>query len=305
MPAQLSTAVLFLAIAGVTYALLALLTAGPDRVEARVRRLSEGGGKPGQGDFARLVREELAKVAARLGPAEPGARDRLRRRLVHAGYTDPAALLVLSGARVLLPALALAAGAGLALSGWTRPLNALAATALLVGLATVAPGLWLDSRTRRRQGRLQRALPDFFDVLVLCLESGVGMRAAWRRVSDELQHAHPELWRELTVIGREYELGSPLGDALRRFADRTNLDDVDSLAAVVSQAEALGTELARPLATLADSLRVRRVQRAEEAAHRSATMIVFPTLLLIFPSVFAVILGPLAAQVLAAFGGDR
>ena len=169
----------------------------------------------------------------------------------------------------------------------------------------VAPGLWLDSGKRRRQNDLRRGLPDFFDVLVLCIEGGMSLQAAWRRVADELKPAYLLLWKELKMVEQEVEIGRPMGEALQRCADRTDLDEVTSLASVVRQAERLGTELARPLRNLSDTLRMQRVQRAEEAAHKTATQIMFPTLLFIFPGVFGVLLGPMISQVLTIFSKSK
>jgi tight adherence protein C len=133
----------------------------------------------------------------------------------------------------------------------------------------------------------------------------MSLLAAWRRVADELRLAYPTLWKEMKLVEQEVELGRPMGEAIQRCAGRTDLDEVASLATVVRQAEMLGTELARPMRSLSDTLRLQRVQRAEEAAHKTATKIMFPTLLFIFPCVFAVLLGPMIAQVLNIFSGGK
>jgi tight adherence protein C len=140
---------------------------------------------------------------------------------------------------------------------------------------------------------------------VLCVEGGMSQLAAWRRVAEELRPAYQTLWKELKLVEQEVDIGRPMSEALQRCSERTDLDEMARLASVVRQAEVLGTELARPMRNLSDTLRVQRVQRAEEAAHKTATKIMFPTLLFIFPCVFAVLLGPMIVQVLSTLSGGK
>lgn len=301
-PAELVPVLSFLSAAAAVAALMALPDSYRDRVGRRVRRLSGAEPRPEEGAVGRLVRGAVARVVAPLFPAG-GRQERLRVRLTHAGFYGPQAVVMFQAVRLVLALVpAVAAGATLA-AGAVDLRTGAASAALLAAVGMVVPGFWLDSRKARRQNDLRRGLPDFFDVLVLCVEGGMALPAAWRRVTDELEPAYPALWREIRLVGLEAEVGRPVGQAIGAFADRTDLDEVASLAAVVGQAERLGTELARPLRSLSDTLRTKRVQKAEEAAHKTATKILFPTLLLIFPGVFAIILGPMIIQVMTMFSG--
>ena len=305
-PDELIPILIFVSITTAVIALASILVPPRDRVRERIRSLSEGeaaGEK--SASLGRAVRGAAARVATRLLPSDEQRRDRLRLRLVHAGYYGPQGILALLTARMVLVLASLAAGAVLILTGLVSPEEGAVIVVGLSSLGWIAPGVWLDSRKKARQHDLRRGLPDFFDVLVLCVEGGMSLPAAWRRVANELERAYPALWKELKLVEQEVEIGRPTGEALDRFAERTDLDEVLSLASVVGQTERLGTELARPLRTLSDTLRLQRVQKAEEAAHKTATKIMFPTLLFIFPGVFAIILGPMIIQVMNIFSGAK
>src|SRR5262249_34160583 len=150
----------------------------------------------------------------------------------------------------------------------------------------IAPSFWLDRRKASRQTAFRRALPDAMDVLVICLEGGLSLPGAIRRVASELQTAHPELAKEMNIVQREIQLGRTPGEALRRLADRSDLEEIRALASVIAQAERYGASLVRVLRIHADSLRIKRVQYAEELAQKASVKILFPTLLFILPCVF-------------------
>ncbi|MBN9121142.1 MAG: type II secretion system F family protein [Planctomycetes bacterium] len=304
MPIEWTAVLIFVSITAGVLALASHLVPSRDRVAERVRRLSGAEPEAGPGSGGRFWRDAAALVA-RLFPAHALRQDVWRLRLIRAGFADPQAPAVLLAARLLLVLVPVLGVAAAALAGALAPKTAATAGVLLAALGAVAPGFWLDARKAARQNDLRRGLPDFFDVLVLCIEGGMALPAAWRRVTSELREVHPPLWRELKLVEHEAEIGRPMSAALDRFAERTDLDEVASLTSVVGQAERLGTELAGPLRALSDALRLQRVQRAEEEAHKTATNIMFPTLLFIFPGVFAIILGPMIVQVMAMFSRGK
>ncbi|WP_439629973.1 type II secretion system F family protein [Gemmata sp.] len=277
-----------------------------DRVAERVRGLSAAGRqRVAAGSVGRRLRGFFTRMAAPPPPNDAHAPDPTRLRLTQAGYDGAHASGVLRAVRLALVGAPLAA-AGAAVAAGVVKLEVGAFAGLgLAAAGVIAPGLWLEARKKKRQNELRRGLPDFFDVIVLCVEGGMSLLAAWRRVADELRSAYPTLWRELKLVEHEVEIGRAMGDALLRCGERTDLDEVTSLASVVRQSERVGTELARPMRDLSNTLRLQRVQRAEEAAHKTATKIMFPTLLFIFPCVFAVLLGPMIIQVLAMFSGAK
>src|SRR5262249_14558026 len=126
-----------------------------------------------------------------------------------------------------------------------------------------------------------------------------------RRVASELRTAHPLLAFELNIVQREVQLGRSTGEALRQFADRADLEELRSLASVVTQAERYGASLVKSLRVHADALREKRLQYAEEMAHKASIKILFPTVLFIMPAMFIVVLGPTSLELLAALKGLR
>lgn len=171
---------------------------------------------------------------------------------------------------------------------------------VIVGL--IGPSFWLDRMKRTRQSNFRRALPDALDVLVICLEGGLSLAAGLRRVSTELRTAHPALASELAIVQREVQLGLTSGEALKKMGERSDLEEVRSLASVILQSERLGASLVKSLRVHAESIRLKRYQRAEEKAAVAATKVLFPTLLFILPAVFVVVLGPAAFRLIDMFG---
>jgi tight adherence protein C len=159
------------------------------------------------------------------------------------------------------------------------------------------PAAWLRHKTNRRKTNLRRALPDFLDVVVVCLESGMSFESSLQRATDELAEAHPTLAAELGIVQREIALGKPTEQALENFAFRADLDVVRMLATNVQQSRKLGIRIADNLRTHADILRTKRENRAEELAQKAAIKILMPTLIFIFPAIFVVLVGPAAFQI--------
>jgi tight adherence protein C len=174
--------------------------------------------------------------------------------------------------------------------------------AIVGAFGMIGPSFWLDRRKKARQSSLRRALPDALDILVICLEGGLSIPGAIRRISGELRTAHPILALEFNIVQREIHLGHSTGEALRRFAARADLEELRSLASVIMQSERFGASLVKALRTHAESLRIKRLQYAEEMAQKAATKILFPTVLCILPGIFIVILGPAAIQIVNVLG---
>lgn len=172
-------------------------------------------------------------------------------------------------------------------------------TLSVVGL--MVPSFWLDSKKRQRQRQLTRALPDGLDVIVVCLEAGLSLRASIARVSKELRSAHPMLAAELIIVDREIQLGHSAGDALGSLATRFDLEQLRGLASVVMQAEKYGVSVAGSLRVHAEDLRIKRFQKAEELAQKASVKLLFPTLFLIFPTLYVVLLGPAVFELMTFF----
>jgi tight adherence protein C len=283
--------------------LVALLVSGrKNRLQSRMRRLSE---KPGRRDepegLAGIAQVALPRMGQALMPSDDERRTRLQTRLTHAGFYGRQAMSIFLGVKLLLiigPAVVALMAALAGLLPFTEGL--LIGCALgLVGL--IGPSFWLDWRKAARQTDLRRALPDALDIIVICLEGGLSLPGAVRRVAAELRGAHPVLADELAIVQREVQLGLSTGEALRGMGDRADLEELRSLASIVSQSERFGASLVKSLRIHAEMLRQKRLQYAEEMAQKAATKVLFPTVLFILPAVFIVILAPAVIQILAIF----
>ena len=183
----------------------------------------------------------------------------------------------------------------------------LARTFLVVTLFTVLgfffPQLWLQGRINARQKDIRKAMPDALDLLTICVEAGLGFEASLSKVSEKWQN---ELSIALLRVIREIQLGKARRDALRDMAERIGIPEMTSFVAAVIQSEILGVSLSKVLRIQSDQMRVKRRQHAEEEAHQAPIKMIVPLALLIFPSIFIILLGPAAIQIsrsLGAFGG--
>jgi tight adherence protein C len=213
---------------------------------------------------------------------------RQERRLVMAGYRRKDAVLVLNGCHIAVLLLALVAFAATGYL-YRQPVISLV---LSVFIGAAIPDLWLRKAIQRRQENLQFGLPDAMDLAVIAVEAGLGMDQALMRVGDEINLAHPDLADELRLRNMEINMGRSRSDALRNLAERTGVEDLKALVAILIQTDKFGTSIGQALRTFSDSLRVKRRQRAEEQAAKLAIKMVVPMVLFIFPGVFIVILGP-------------
>ena len=161
------------------------------------------------------------------------------------------------------------------------------------------PDIVLRWKIRKRQEEITDSLPDGLDLLVVCVEAGLGLNAAFVKITEEFHLSSPALSEEFDIVNREMVAGKPRQEALRALTERTGVEDVKSLVAMLIQTEKLGTSLAQSLRVHSDSLRTRRRQKAEERAAKTTIKLVFPLVFLLFPSLFIVILGPGVMQIIA------
>jgi len=170
---------------------------------------------------------------------------------------------------------------------------------LVAGIAGfLLPDFVLRAKIRKRQEEITDSLPDGLDLLVVCVEAGLGLNASFVKITEEFKLSSPVLSKEFDIVNREMVAGKPRQDALRALTERTGVEDVKSLVAMLIQTEKLGTSLAQSLRVHSDSLRMRRRQKAEEAAAKTTIKLVFPLVFLMFPALFIVILGPGVLQVI-------
>jgi len=249
----------------------------------------------------------LVKLIAQLGgfmPAPDGS-DAMRTGLVRAGFRRADAPLIFMGSKVLcavaLPILWMTFGYFTA-----RPVgNVMLLSVLLAFIGFYTPTFFIAVRQRQRHGEILSALPDALDLMVVCVEAGLGLGAALQRVGVEIRLASHHLSEELSLVNQEMQTGVARTDALRNLAERTGVDDVYSLVAMLIQTDRLGTSVAQSLRAHAESMRTRRRQRAEQMARKASIKLAFPLVFLIFPALLVIILGPAGIQLLKALSADR
>lgn len=237
-------------------------------------------------------------------PTTDEERTQLRARLHYAGLYAPNAMQVFLAAKsaaILLPLVIGMVAFVLGPASLKTPIVII--SSILASGGIIFPTRYLDGRKKTRQVLLKRALPDALDLLVICLEAGLPLEASIRRVTGDLKSVHPTLASEMMVVQSDMQLGRPAGDALKSFADRCGLDEVETLSNVVTQAQKFGASMAETFRINSESLRMKRRQDAEAMARVAGTKILFPTILFIFPGLLLVILGPAMIITMNALSG--
>lgn len=235
-----------------------------------------------------LLREAIASMGKMLPAAKAQAMTRWQLMAMRAGYRTPDAVLAIRGMKVLTPVLLVLF---VLLTGIYRssPFFILLVAAFL---GYLLPETWLSWRIKARQNRLRLALPDGLDLLVICVEVGLGLDQALMRVASELLIVHPELSEELQLVTAEMRVGKTRIEALRELGRRTGLDDIKSLVGMLIQTERFGTSIAQSLRIYSEDLRTKRRQRAEQLSAKTSVKMVPALVFFIFPALMAVILGP-------------
>ena len=233
-------------------------------------------------------------LSAPLQPKSEKEVGQLRKRLGEAGFrgdSAPGIFLSLKFA-LLLAGFVLFGGPILLLQGAT--FQAFGYTIMGAGIMFYLPdfGVWFISKGRKSSIFL--SLPDALDLLVVCVEAGLGLDQALRRVSDELSSTYKVISDEFGLCNMQLQMGRPRNDVLHELGQRTGVDDLRSLAAILIQADKFGSSIARALRTQSEAMRTRRRQIAEEKAAKTAVKLIFPLVLFIFPAIFVVLVGPAA-----------
>lgn len=288
----------FLATVVVCASLFYAFSSGESRIVRRLSRMAETPGTENREAFAEKQKERMEELLVSVGKLVPGGTaSRAQLMIVRAGYRSPNVILTIRGLKVLLPIALISA---VYFSGFylSNPFLILAG-ALITGV--VLPELWILWRISVRQHHLRRGLPDALDLLVICVEAGLGLDQAMMRVSQELKVVHRELSDEFQMVNLEMRVGKTRIDALRELAQRTGVDDIKALVAMLAQTERFGTSISQSLRVHSDDLRTRRRQRAEELSAKTTVKMVPPLVLFIFPALMVVILGPAILIIMRQF----
>jgi tight adherence protein C len=286
------TALTFLATFAVLAAVFYAFSPEGTGIAGRLSRLANAVAPPVQEtSFSDKQKDRLRDTLASLGkmiPGDHGPTPRTQLLLIRAGYRSTQSLSAMRGFKILTP---IAFVATVFLTGAYR-WNPFMIPLIAVALGYLFPDMFLTWRVNARQHRLRRGLPDGLDLLVICVESGLGLDQALMKVAQEIRITHRELSEELQLVNLEMRIGKTRIDALRELARRTGLEDIKSLVAMLVQTDRFGTSVAQSLRVFSDDLRVKRRQRAEEMSAKTTVKMVPPLIFFIFPALMVVILGP-------------
>jgi tight adherence protein C len=243
------------------------------------------------------MQDKLLNVAAnlrmRLGVSD---NPRLRVRLAQAGITSKAGFDMFFASQYLVPL-------GGAVAGTLFGSNVVLCVLAFGVAGYLAPDMWLNWMMGRRRKRIRRSIPDSLDLMVICVEAGLGIDQALLRIGQELEVSHPDIHDEFVQVNREQRAGRPRLEAWQNLADRTELEEFRSFVGMLTQTDRFGTPIAKALSRFSDEIRTKRKQAAEEAAAKTKIKIIFPLVLCIFPCIFIVLLAPAVLNIMSGLQG--
>ena len=294
MPIMIAFAIFVLCAAGLSYAGTRLYVKPKEAIERIAGTSSRQDTAP---VHPSLIFHDIVKRLGNIVPASPKDVTVMQRRLIRAGYRNPNALKILYGAKalfaVLLPLIATLA----LFNASVQASNKFGFVLAAVAVGFFGPNEYVRMAAKRRQHEIQRGLANSLDLLVVCVESGLGLDQAMMHVSKDLEHAHPAISEEMAIVNLELKAGKRRAEALRNLADRTAVEDLKKLVAVLIQADRFGTGIAQSLRAHSDFMRVQARQVAEEKAAKLGVKLVFPIFFCILPSLFVVTVGPMVVRI--------
>jgi tight adherence protein C len=259
-----------------------------------------GGGDSGmKGDvMARMLEKATPAFAKALEPKKTEEQNKIRQRLSYAGFRRESAMSIYLGIKTMLLLVGFVLGGGSMLLTYGFTKAALMRTALMCLAGFWLPDIILWFMIKRRKQAIFLSLPDTLDLLVVCVEAGLGLDQAMRRVVEEMSQAYPVICQELSLCNLQLQMGKSRNEVLQNLGARTGVDDLRSLASILIQADKFGSSVARALRVQSDTMRTRRQQIAEEKAAKTAVQLIFPLVLFIFPGIFVVLVGPAAINMM-------
>jgi tight adherence protein C len=245
-----------------------------------------------------LALHDLIKKLGNFVPQSPKDVTVMQKRLIRAGIKSEGALKILYGAKLVCGvSFPLILATVVANSSWESG-NKIFSILAAAAVGFFGPNEYVRRLAAKRQKAIAHGLPNALDLLVVCVESGLGLDQAILQVSKELEHAHPEISEEFGFVNLELKAGKRRVDALRNLGERTGVDDLKKLVAVLIQADRFGTGVAQSLRAHADFMRIQARQVAEEKAAKLGVKLIFPIFFCILPSLFVITVGPVAMKII-------
>jgi tight adherence protein C len=289
----------------VAWALLEKFAAAKPRAEQRLdelsdpdvrRRANEDASRTEKKSeaMARILQKASPALARPLQPKTEKETGKLRERLTHAGFRSEAAPSIYLGLKLCSLLIGLFLGGGTILLTQGASQDSLMYAGSIAGIMFYLPNIVLWFIRRKRQEKIFLSLPDALDLLVVCVEAGLGLDQAMRKVSDEMKTTYRIIAEEFGMCNMQLQMGRARTEVLQDLGNRTGVDDLRALAAILIQADKFGSSIAQALRVQSDSMRIRRHQLAEERAAKTAVKLIFPLVIFIFPAIFVVLVGPAA-----------
>lgn len=302
-PVTLATVTIFIAVTAIAWTVIGRVT-GEDkpRAEARLDMLKKRSTSRGDDPAEDKQKKKNAALTAVLEKATSPLADtvtgnekemgKLREKLVNAGFRRESAPVVFKGMQLMIAGTGLFIGGvfGVLTEGLSQPMLLKAAGGVVIGF--FIPSLLLGHLAKKRMEKVFLGLPDALDLMVVCVEAGLGMDQALRKVAEEMNKSHKEIGEEFGIANQQLQFGSSRADVLKALGFRSGVADLKQLASILIQADKFGSSVATALRVQSDSMRVKRRQIAEEKAAKTAVKMIFPLVLFIFPGIFVVLVGP-------------
>ena len=304
-PRELVPLLVAVAIALVVFVLYTIFTARDARAERRLDKFSRMGGadlaseaSTSKEKLQELLQKAAPTLAKPLTPQSEAEQSQLRIKLMSAGWRGENAPSTYLGIKFAFLLVGLLIALTVIVPTYGMTTNGLMYGLLVAGLSFYLPALFVWFRIKTRKDQIFSGLPDALDLMVVCVEAGLGLDAAIRKVAEEMARSFPIITEEFSICNFQLQMGRPRRDVLHDLGVRTAVDDMKSLAAILIQADRFGSSIGTALRVQSDSMRTRRKQLAEEKAAKTAVQLIFPLVLFIFPAIFIVLVGPAALQII-------
>jgi len=296
----------FGAITAGVWGVLSMFSNRKSRASERLDEMRDGGRRRsmdgGDGSkMSNMIEKAAPALSKALKPKSEGEESVLKIRLGNAGFSSPNAPRNFLALKIITLVLGLVFGAIYGFANMGVSNNSWMGFVIGGGLGFYLPELILTLLKMSRQQKIFLQLPDALDLLVVCVEAGLGLDAGMRRVSEELAEGAPEVCQELATANMQLQMGRPRREVLHDLGIRTGVDDMRALAAILIQADRFGSSIAQALRVQSDSMRTKRRQMAEEKAQGAAVKMIFPLVLFIFPGIFVILVGPAGIQLMDNF----
>lgn len=299
-PETLLPGIIFFAFAGGMWAVMNLFSKDETRATERLdelrdpslRERGKGKGKNGMN----LLEKAAPALSKALQPKSELESNQLRVKLCTAGYSNANATQLYLALKMFLLLIGFALGGGIGLLKYGPTQSCLTTLGVITGILFYFPDIAVAIQSSSRKQKIFLSMPDCLDLLVVCVEAGLGLDAGMRRITEELSDTAPDLCAELGLANMQLQMGRARRDVLHDLGVRTGCDDMKALVATLIQSERFGSSIAQALRVQSDAMRTKRRQMAEEKAQKTAVQMLFPMVLFIFPGIFVVLVGPAAIK---------